>query len=456
MLEKIKNKKVSVLGYCQSGVFAALLLKSAGNEVYLSDLSDKHYSEFKTFTDNAGITIDLNKHNYSLIEKSDLIVVSPGIPDTAEVIRFARKKNIRIIGEIELAATFNTKPVIAITGSNGKTTTTALTGFLLNASNKRALVCGNIGYAFSRALLENSVDDFDWIVLEISSFQIDTTIDFCPQISVLTNITPNHLDRYSSFDDYKYSKKNLFKNQKPTDVAILNFKDKESIAVTTDIKPTKLFFNTDKFEECIYQIDDEIIYKNKTFKTAICAVKDLKIIGAHNYENAQAASLAVLKAGADINSIIQALPNFTGVEHRLEFFGEYLGARFYNDSKATTTDAVSKSLSAFDCPVILIAGGRDKNLDFSVLTEIIRQKVKVLILTGEAAQKMNNQINLPDLTLIEPDFEKAVRLAISKVNIGDAVLLSPACTSYDRFNNFEERGRYFKKIVKEMIDEIRR
>ncbi|MBP7654246.1 UDP-N-acetylmuramoyl-L-alanine--D-glutamate ligase [Candidatus Dependentiae bacterium] len=443
--EKIKNKKISVLGICKSGVFASILLKKYENSIYLSDISDKNLPEFKEILDQNEINYEAGSHNINKILDSDLIVVSPGIPETADIMKKIREKKMYVIGEVETAYRFTDKPVIAVTGSNGKTTTTSLIGKILETAGYKVLICGNIGYPFSKAVLEN--ESYDCIILEISSFQIDTTDKFKPYISVVTNITPNHLDRYSNFREYILSKKNIFKNQKKDDYTVLNYNDETVLEISADIGINKIFFNCNNG---FFLSGNNIVLNKDGNLTHIIKTSELKIFGVHNYENVMAASGAALQFGVKIDKLRDALKIFEGVEHRIEFVREIDGIKFYNDSKATSVDSVIKSLEAFDCKIILIAGGRDKNSDYKMLKDLIKRKVKKFILTGEAADKINSQINMPELTIIEPDFEKAVSRAFENAESGDAILLSPACSSYDRFLNFEERGKFFKETVKKL------
>ena len=445
----MKNKKISVLGICRSGVYAAILLKNKGNEIYLSDISTKESEEFIKLLNAHKINYEYGCHNYEKLLESEIIVTSPGIPESSDILKFLRKHNKYVISEIEAAYRFIDKPIIAITGSNGKTTVTTLIGKILNDAGYIAPICGNIGFSLSRALLE--IEKYDCIVLEVSSFQLDTIDKFRPNVSVLTNITPNHLDRYANFDEYKLSKKRIFKNQTAADFAVINAADDNSMSICKYIKPQKVYFNVCEGSGLFYK-DKWICKRENNSIEKYIDVSRLKIFGEYNYENIMFAVL-VVKSIFDIDddSIISSVEKFEGVEHRIEFVAEINKVKYYNDSKATTVDALQKSLKAFDKPVILIAGGRDKNADFTVLRNLIKDKVKKLILTGEASEKMNQQINLEELTILEKDFDAAVKLSKNLANIGDIVLLSPACASYDKFNNFEERGRYFKKLVLEKL-----
>ncbi|HPG31243.1 MAG TPA: UDP-N-acetylmuramoyl-L-alanine--D-glutamate ligase [bacterium] len=442
-MEKIKRKKISVLGICKSGVYASTLLKKYDNEIYLSDISEKNLSEYKDTLEKNRIKYETGRHNMEIICDSDIVVVSPGIPESAEVMRKIRAKKKYVIGEIEAAFRFCDKPVIAVTGSNGKTTVTSLIGKIIETAGHKPIVCGNIGYPFSRAILENP--DYDCVVLELSSFQIDAIDKFRPDICVITNITPNHLDRYESFDHYVLSKKNIFKNQKKENFAILNFNDAAVLKISFGASANKIYFNC---ANGFFLTDGNIVLNREGKLTHIIKTSELKIFGGHNYENVMAASAAALQFGVKTDKLREALKSFEGVEHRIEFVEEVNGKKFYNDSKATSADSVIKSLEAFDCKIVLIAGGRDKNSDYRVLKDLIKKKVRKLVLTGEAAEKINSQINIPEITAVEKDFEKAVKTAYESAESGDAVLLSPACSSYDRFLNFEERGKFFKNAVR--------
>ena len=423
----LKGKKVTVVGLAKSGFAAAKLLKRQGAKARVTEVSAKDSVACLANQLTAlGIDVELGMHTEEFLKGTELIVTSPGVPDTALPIKWAGKKNIKVIDETELAYRFCKAPVIAITGTNGKSTTTSLIGHILAKSGKRAVVCGNIGVPFSGEV--DKLDKDSACVLEISSFQLSRIDKFRPKIAVLLNVTGNHLDRHVDFNEYFNAKMNIFKNQAPGDWAVLNYNDKNILKNANRIKAKKVFFNKDKFN--------------------ICDVDDLQIKGAHNIDNALAAVSVARVFGVPDERIACAIKTFKGLEHRCEYIATINGVKFINDSKSTTVDAAIKALSCCDGPVVMIAGGRDKNSDFSILRRYVRDKVRLLILIGEAREKIKNALSGVIDIRESVSLEDAARIAFDSAKKGDSVLLSPMCTSFDSFKDFEHRGREFKAIVK--------
>jgi len=381
-------------------------------------------------------------HPERVFIETDLIVLSPGVPKIPPILE-ARRHGVKVISELELAWLLSDSPFIGITGTNGKSTVTTLVGLMLKKSRKKVLVAGNIGNALTEEprLLRGQ----DWIVAEISSFQLEDSETFRPAVAAILNITQDHLDRYHDITDYGEVKANIFRNQIGQDVLVLNDDDPlvrpMAARAASRVIPFSRLRDLDH-GACVK--DGYIVFK----KERICRVDDMKIQGVHNLENALAAAALSLSAGADRRAVETVLKEFPGLEHRLEFVREKKGVTYINDSKGTNVGAVVKSVEGFTKPVILIAGGLDKGSDFSPLYDLIRRKVKLLVLIGKAADKMAKALGTSTETVFARTLEDGVRLAAAKAVSGDVVLLSPACASFDMFKDFEDRGRQFKKAVK--------
>lgn len=425
------KKIATVVGLGISGAGAARLLNKKGWEVKITEGADTQEvrERAKGLQKLRGIKIELGKHTKDFIAGSQLVITSPGVKDNAIPLVWARELGIPVIDEIELGYRFCPCRIIAVTGTNGKSTTTTLIGEILNAAGLDAVVCGNIGLSFCEKVAhvkKNSV-----IILEVSSFQLQRIDKFRPYVSVFLNITQNHLDRHKNFREYLDAKLNIFKNQKRSDWAILNYEDKRLRHVNKHIRPRVLYFG------------DSPDINGACAKDA----PEILLKGGHNVRNALAATLVgnIFKIKPEV--IKSVLKKFSGLEHRCEYVAEIDGIKFINDSKATTVDAAMWAIRSFDEPVILIAGGRDKGSDFTVLKGLIEEKVRAVVLIGEAKTKIRIQL-LGSAPIREAqDLEGAVNLSFNLASEGDAVLLSPMCASFDMFKNFEERGGRFKKAV---------
>ena len=427
MKHELKDRKVLVAGMGKSGVAAMELLRRHGADVVTSD--EKPMGNVLPQTEDTFTSVDL-------------IVLSPGVPIDIPPVRAARAKGIPIIGEVELASYFLRGPVCGITGSNGKTTTTALIGHVLKECGIPCQVGGNIGTA-PTAMAETSKDD-QWNVLELSSFQLETIDEFRAQIAVCTNITPDHLDRHHTLETYANAKGRLFETQAADGHAVLNADDVTCVAYASRTPATPHWFSRSSRSEVWF--DGATIFVDHE---PLLRAEDLPIRGVHNVENAMAAILATRLAGAFDHAIGSALRTFPGVEHRLEFVREHNGVRYYNDSKATNVDATEKAIDAFPGNLWIILGGKDKNSDYTVLREKLQQKAKAVMLIGAAAPKIAEQ--LQGLALVESGtLDQALDWAASRAGAGDIVLLAPACASFDQFDNFEHRGRVFKELVRSL------
>ena len=410
------------------------------DKLNLEDLKDKNAKLF------------LGSQDSSILENITLIIISPGVPQSISLVEEAKKRKIKIIGEIEFA--YNLLPdrnYIAITGTDGKTTTVNLI-YNIISSYKKARLLGNVGNTFSKEI-ENIEKDED-IILELSSFQLETIENFHPHISAILNIAEDHLDRYNDIEDYFNAKKNIYKNQAGSDFLILNYDNIFTNRLYHELKNKKekfdvLTFSTKNKNATIYYYNEEIFYQNKK----LFSIKKRKLFGSHNVENILVSVLATLKNNIPVEYIKNAVNNFNGIEHRLELAAAINNVMYINDSKATSMNAVMSALKSFDKNIILIMGGRNKNIDFSPLNDIINERVKKLILTGEAAESLNDMI-ASDKKIIIKDFTDAFNYASSLAISGDVVLLSPGCASFDSFKNYEERGKYFKSLVYKLKNNI--
>ncbi|PKK84143.1 MAG: UDP-N-acetylmuramoyl-L-alanine--D-glutamate ligase [candidate division Zixibacteria bacterium HGW-Zixibacteria-1] len=444
--DRVKGRKVGIVGMARSGVAAAKLARRLGGVPFVSDVksADKleaQIHELKTF----GIEFETGGHTDRLLN-SDFVIVSPGIPQETEIIRKIVASGIPIFSEIEFASWFCKGKIIAITGSNGKTTTTTLIGAILDAAGFKNKVCGNIGFPFSEAVLDIPEDGY--AVLEVSNFQLELIEEFCPYIAMILNITPDHLDRYENFDGYKKAKYRITENQKPADFLILNADDPVIEKNNIASKARKIFFSTSRsLPTGVFQRGKSLVGIVGEKETDIIGAGSIRIPGPHNLQNSAAASLAALLAGVPPKPIHDALSQFPGVEHRLEDAGTIAGIKFVNDSKATNVDSVCFALRSFASPVILIAGGRDKGGDFDPIIKYGRGKVKEIILLGEAREKMFASLGKAFPVQFSDDMDDAVGKAFASAAPGEIVLLSPACASFDMYDNFEHRGRDFKRAV---------
>jgi len=448
---ELNGKKVLVVGAGRSGVAVSSFLAKKGAVVVLTDADNPAYLEDKS-AELAAEGIELSLGGYPEVKQGsfDLVVMSPGVPLTVEPARSAMKNGICVTGELELAYHFTEAPIVAITGTNGKTTTTALIGSVFQNAGRSTLVGGNIGLPLVAEVEKYCFKDV--VVAEVSSFQLETTRAFKPKVGVILNITPDHLDRHGNMDNYIAAKAKIFANQEPGDYIVLNYDDPLTAALGLKSRGETIYFSRCKeLENGVFVNEGKIIAKLGRDAEIICNVDDLSIPGAHNLENALAAVAATKAMGINNNSLAAALKEFRGVSHRLEFVAEINGVRYINDSKGTNPDASIKALEAYDKPIVLIAGGKNKGSDFSELAEKIREKVRVLVVLGQSAELIADAARAEKFEniLYAGDLSEAVMLARQAARPGEIVLLSPACASWDMFKNFEERGDLFKKIVLE-------
>ena len=445
-----------VVGLGKSGVASALFLKLRGARVTVSDTKteDELRAEIPILLDH-GITVETGEHGERTFHGQDLIVVSPGVSVDALPIVQARTSGEPIIGEIELAAQFLPGRIVAITGSNGKTTTTTLTGEILTAGGLPTLVGGNIGTP-AISLVERAKPDHI-IVLEVSSFQLETIQTFRPKMAVILNITPDHLDRHRTFAAYAGAKARIFENQQADDFAVLNADDPNCVALAEGIRAHICWFSRKKEVQQGASVQDgRIGFRDAGGKREIMLVSEIPLKGAHNLENVLAAICAGALMGVKPEHIRRAVQQFKAVEHRLEYVATIRGVDYYNDSKATNVDATIKALESFPANIHLILGGKDKGSDYSVLNDLLRERVKRVYTIGAAAEKIESHIKGAAEIVPAETLDDAVRRAAAVAQAGDVVLLAPACASFDQFDNYEHRGRVFKEVVHTLAEQARR
>ena len=452
-VDSLKEKKVLVVGLGKSGRAAIEVLHKVGANVYLQDSkkpediseADKKFlAENKVSCYLGGVPEDMGSF--------DLVVVSPGVPPTLPFIKAAEEKGIEIIGELELAYRVGKGKYLAITGTNGKTTTTTLVGEIVKNAYDDTKVVGNIGNPIAtEAIVAN---DNTYLVAELSSFQLETIDQFRPNVGAILNLTPDHMDRHLTMENYGAAKGRITENQTSDDFIVVNFDDKETMKLIKGTAATVVpFSRTEPLKFGAFVQDDQIVIVNQEEKKIpICGVDELLIPGSHNLENALAAAAICYFGGIEPEIIAKTLREFKGVEHRLEPAGEVDGVKFVNDSKGTNTDAAIKAIQAIDTPIILIAGGYDKNADFSDFIDEFEGKVKFAVLLGTTAGKIKATAEKKGFkdTLIVKDMQACVEEAFRIAEPGDTVLLSPACASWDMYSSFEERGRDFKDCVKNL------
>jgi UDP-N-acetylmuramoylalanine--D-glutamate ligase len=447
VLMELDGKRVLVVGLGRSGVASALFLQSRGARVTVSDAKseDQLREQIPTLLD-AGIAVETGAHGERTFRNQDLIVVSPGVPVDAEPLVQARALGQPVIGEIELAFQFLNGPIVAITGSNGKTTTTTLVGEIIAACGFNTLVGGNIGTA-AISLTEKATPETA-IVLEVSSFQLETIRSFRPKVAVVLNVTPDHLDRHHTFKAYVDAKARIFENQQADDFAVLNADDPTCVELAERTRAQVFWFSREhEVESGSFVRDGQIVFRGNGLAQTVLAVPEIPLKGSHNLENVLAAVCAGALMGCAPENIRNAIVNFKAVEHRLEYVATIGGVEYYNDSKATNVDATMKALQSFPAKIHLILGGKDKGSDYTMLNDLLRERVKSVYTIGAAAEKIQSHIKGTTQIVSSGTIEAAVKQASSIAQPGDVVLLAPACASFDQFQNYEHRGRVFKELV---------
>jgi UDP-N-acetylmuramoylalanine--D-glutamate ligase len=449
---ELKGKKVLVVGLGKSGLAAAIFLRRRGAQVTVSDTkSAEALARDIPALLEEGINVESGGHGLLTFRRQDLIVVSPGVPlDTPELVQ-VKNLGLPVIGELELAARYLQGQVIAITGSNGKTTTTTLVGEILSAAKLPTLVGGNIGVPVV-SLIEPSTPQ-SWSVLEVSSFQLESTIEFHPRIALILNITPDHLDRHGSLANYVSAKERIFAAQTAEDFLVLNADNALAAAAAPRAKSQVYLFSLEhSVATGAWVENDHILFRSAKGATpeSVLPLNEIPLKGAHNIENVLAAVCAARLAGVDVATIRAAVKNFHAVEHRLEFVAQVCGVDYYNDSKATNVDATAKAISAFPRGIHLILGGKDKNSDYSELNQLLKERVRAVYTIGAAAEKIESQIRGVVSIHSAVTLEKAIHAAANAARPGEVVLLAPACSSFDQFENYEQRGHIFKQLVNDL------
>jgi UDP-N-acetylmuramoylalanine--D-glutamate ligase len=456
---ELRGKKVLVVGLGKSGLAAALFLRRQGALVTVSDVrtAESLGRDIPALLD-AGITVEAGGHGHSTFWRQDLIVVSPGVPLATPELAEVRPFRIPVIGELELAARFLHAQVLAITGSNGKTTTTTLCGEVLRAGGLPAMVGGNIGVPVIE-LAERPENRPDaWAVLEVSSFQLETTVEFRPRIALILNITPDHLDRHGTFENYAAAKERIFANQAADDFLVLNGDDPRAQQAAARARSQVYWFSRTKLVRrgaCV--VNGIVAFRDSeqgSFEP-VMPVSGIPLKGSHNVENVLAAVCAGKLAGVQPEAIRQAVESFRAVEHRLEYVATVDGVEYYNDSKATNVDSAMKAIESFPGPIHLILGGKDKNSDYTLLRELLKARVKTVYTIGAAAEKIEAHLAGSVTIARAGTLEKAVEKAREAARAGEVVLLAPACSSFDQFENYEQRGRVFKELVASLASKNR-
>jgi UDP-N-acetylmuramoylalanine--D-glutamate ligase len=466
---QLEGKKVLVVGLARSGLAAAKFAAARGARVTANDLRNEPALAAESAELRAqGIEVSLGSHPQRIFIDSDLIILSPGVPSELAPLAAARKAGVKVIAEAEFAYRFLKGRLIGITGSNGKTTTTKLIGHLMNAAGAKVQVGGNIGVPLT-SLIESSRAE-GWTVAELSSFQLENIEQLRPTVAVVTNITPDHLDRYASYEDYVRAKQRIFLNQTAADFAVLNSNDPEVLRMALRFaldapppvgSPGSVYFSSASRPSgspaAIWLEAGKVVTTltvSEQSETEIIPASEIPLVGIHNVENVMAAAAAVICAlgprSVDLSAIRDAIRTFPGVEHRIEFVAEIDGVKFYNDSKATNIDSTAKALESFGGNVVLILGGRDKGSDYTKLASLIAEKVREVVLIGEASDKIEVQLSGIRPITRAGSMADALAKSISASMPGDTVLLAPACASFDMFENYEQRGQIFKAEVRKL------
>lgn len=460
---ELTGRRVTVIGLARSGIAASRLLQEVGAHVTVADRKERAevLRELEALN-HSTVQFSLGSGYESALDSADLVVISPGVPYRMEALECARRRGVKVISELDLASRFLSVPILALTGTNGKSTTVTLIGKMLEQSGKRVFIGGNLGTALSEAALHalqatkrGHPCPYDLLVVEVSSFQLETVEQFHPWIAGILNVTVDHQDRYTSIQEYIAAKHRIFENLTPSDYALFNLDDPRVASLRKTVKGCVLgFTRTHTLPPDVAggaYLDGDRIMVNIEGKThEICRRNEIKIIGDHNVDNGMVATIYALLSGCPIPAIRQVLGDFPGLEHACEVVRERQGVRFINDSKGTNVDATLKALESIDRPILLIAGGRDKGGDFSRLASSIRRRVKRLFLIGEAAPLIANAVEGYQAVERVGTLKEAVELATSGAERGDVVLLSPACASFDMFVDYQDRGRQFKALVQSL------
>ena len=446
---ELAGKRVLVVGLARTGVATALFCVERGARVTASEENpEAKVAEAAAKLRAAGVTLELGGHTQQTFAQQDLIIPSPGVPYHHPMLAAARAQGIPIWSEVELAWRALRGKLIGITGSNGKTTTTALTGHLCEVAGVPTIVAGNIGTPLiSRA---DTSSEATITVAELSSFQLENIAAFRPEVGVILNLTPDHLDRHASFEEYGRAKARMFENQTVGDAAILNADDLELRAYIPKTPQVYFFSRLHAVEQGAYLRGEEIVFRRGGKEIILLRRGDIGLRGDHNVENVLAAACAAYLAGVEPHELAEGVRTFAGVEHRLEFVAEINGVRFFNDSKATNVDATLKAIDAFPGRLLIVLGGKDKGSDYTLLAQPLARRGSIALLIGSASDKIESQLHGAVETIRAETIDRAIRIAFERAQTGDTVLLAPACASFDQFQNYEHRGRVFKQLVRDL------
>jgi UDP-N-acetylmuramoylalanine--D-glutamate ligase len=445
----LREKRVLVVGLARTGVATSLFCADRGARVTATDSrTEGEIGEAIAKLKSAGVTLELGGHREKTFLEQDLIIPSPGVPADEAHLQAARAKGITVWSEIELAYRFLKGRLIGITGSNGKTTTASLVEHLLKTAGMQTILAGNIGTPLIGCV--DATRDDTWTVAELSSFQLELIDTFRPNIGVFLNLTPDHLDRHHTMEAYGAAKARLFEKQTGEDAAVLNADDAATTPYAPSLSRVYWFSRKQRVAQGAYVRAEEIVFRQDGAEEVLLKLEDIPLAGSHNVENVLAAAVAARLAGAPAAAIAKGVRSFAGVEHRLEFVSEIAGVRYYNDSKATNVDATLKALDAFPGRILIILGGKDKGSDYTVLQKPLREKAILALLIGAAAEKIENQITGSVALERAETLERAVETASHAAQRGDVVLLAPACSSFDQFKNYEQRGQVFKDLVRQL------
>lgn len=444
-----KGKKITVVGLGKSGFAAAKFLNNEKAVVRVTEaVEKKEVLENASYLRSLGIEVETGGHTEAFVSGSSCVVTSPGVPKHSPPLQWAKKKKIPVISEVELASLFCRGKIVAVTGSNGKTTTCKLIHRVLTEAGRHCVLCGNVGLSFLDAM--PGVGPGTVVVLELSSFQLEDSPTLRPDIAVVLNIHPNHLDRHETIENYARAKENIFKNQKKSDTLILNGDDARVRLMAEKAKCRVVFFSKKESESGVFACEGDVVKKNGP-KTQVLFRRDrVGLKGDHNLENVMACAAVVSRLGVPLRKMRKTLEHFKTLEHRIEPLGAVAGVRFVNDSKSTTVDSTRAAILATEGPLVLVAGGRDKGAFFGALEGELGDRVRLAVLYGEAREKIAGSWPSFSRVKTEKDFRAAVVLAFEEARPGDTVLLSPMCTSFDQFSSYEERGETFKRLFEEL------
>ena len=448
---ELAGKRVLVVGLARTGIATALFCAERGAHVTATEeRSERQIAETSAKLRTAGVTLDLGGHLPETFLQQDLIVPSPGVPLTMPALIAARAAQIPVWSELELAWRFLRGRLVCITGSNGKTTTTSLVGYILEKSGQPVQVAGNIGTPLISCVETSSETGFT--VVEASSFQLEAISEFRPDIAVLLNLTPDHLDRHGLFEDYVRAKARMFENQRERDAAILNADDAAVSQVAPSVPQVFWFSRQKRVANGCSLRGNEIVFRRDGLETVLLRRETISLRGDHNVENVLAAATAATLAGVEPSVIAEAVQTFAGVEHRIEYVATVSGVEYFNDSKATNVDATLKAIDAFSGHLLVILGGKDKGSDYTLLRDSLQKKARAVLLIGAAADKIESQLGETVSVERAGTMADAVEIAARIAQPGDTVLLAPACASFDQFENYEHRGRVFKQLVRGLTE----